>query len=433
MKTFLFLMFGLTFSSFTFAKKYYTLTSGNWNNTSSVWPLNNATPCGCFPGYTINLDTLTINHPLNLTGTVNSSSAGRIRINPSGSVNSTVSDIVVNNSVVLSFGAVNIRSLNVGAGGIFSIKSASLVINLNYDNFGTTILDNAAIHQMNGNLNIYAGSVMQLTNSSYLQSLLGNLKNEGTIQLCPTCCLQLEKGNLTNQSGAVFQGNGAVNLTNGTIKNFGSWDPAILYCSSGNDQGITSTENCIQSKQVCLITNTGLPSSLISFEGSPFDTYNFLEWRTASEAFQEYYQLDHSTDGQNWNTLTTIPANGNDEETSSYQYVDSLPISQIMYYRLTKYDGNNAQMYSKQLSIKSTDDPRVIIFPNPTDADVIVRCLSPHDYTLIELLDSNGKYLFSIPLEADGNTKLSLPDGPGNFYIQLHGHSRTTVFSVVKY
>ena len=433
MKHLFILLFGLFISPFVQAKKYYTLNNGNWNNTTNVWSLNNSTPCGCFPGYTISTDTLTINHPVALTGNVNSSASGRIRVNSSGSLSSTAADIFINNSVVLSYGAINIRSLNVGTGGLFSIQNASLIVNLNLDNYGSLTLDHAAVHQLNGNATNYSGATLRLLNGSYYQSELGNMRNEGSIEICSTCCMELNKGNVTNQSNASFQGEGGVNLSNGTIKNLGTFSSTISYCSSGNDQGMTSTENCPLAKQICQITNQPLPTELISFDGQPLDMYNFLEWRTSSETFQEYYQLERSTDGSAWSFLQWIPVNGASSDVMDYNYMDSVPPAMLTYYRLTKYSENNIPLFSKQLSIKNSDDPRVLIFPNPTDADVIVKFRQPHDYNIIELYSATGNLLMKKELDSDDGTEIELPESKGHYYIQVNGNSRTTVFTVIKY
>ena len=433
MKRFFYLLFVLIISTVAHAKKYYTLTNGNWNNTTSVWSLNNSTPCGCFPGYSINLDTVTVNHPVTLTGTVNSSSTGRIRVNTSGSLNSAIADIFVNNSVVLAYGAVTVRSLNIGTGGMFSIQNASLFVNLNLDNNGSLVIDHAAVHQINGNATNFAGASLQLINGAYYQSILGNFKNEGSVQLCSTCCFELQKGNITNQAGASFNGTGGINVVNGNIKNLGNWNSSLSYCSSGADQGMPVAENCIQAKQICLISNTGLPTSLISFQGNPQHQFNFLEWRSAAESFQEIYLIERSSDGTNWIYLTSVPVNESLSSIHDYSYLDSLPLSEISYYRLSKLDENGNLIFQDQLSIRNADDARVSIYPNPTNSDIIVKCQLPHSYRLIELRDASGRNILQTPVDESGITHIPLPQEKGNYFIQLQGSVHTTIFTVIKY
>jgi hypothetical protein len=423
----------LIFSHLAYSKKYYTLADGNWNNTGSVWSLNNSTPCGCNPGYQINNDTIIVSHSVTLTGNLNSSASGRIHINSSGTLASTTYDIFVTNSVILSYGSINIRSLNIGFGGFFLVNKASLSIGVSLENYGTFVLENSALHVKNGNITTYSGSMMQLTNNSYIQSLSGNLKNEGNIDLCSTCCIELLKGNVTNQSVAIFKGSGAVNVLNGNIKNSGSWDSATNYCSSGNDQGMTTPEKCIQTSQVCTITNVPLATPVISFEGFPLNQSNLIEWKTFAETHEDQYVLEHSENGEHWLILGVFPAIGKQNEVSDYSYLDSVPYLDLTYYRLTKYDLNQLPVFSRKLSVKNTGHSNALIFPNPSYSNVFLKCKIPNEYTYADITDVNGIPLKQIKLEENGITELILPEMAGHYFIQLKGATKTTVFTLVKY
>jgi hypothetical protein len=194
-----------------------------------------------------------------------------------------------------------------------------------------------------------------------------------------------------------------------------------------------NAENCPLAKQICLVTNQPLPTYLISFDGQPIERSNFLEWKTSSETYQEHYLLERSLDGNDWILLQTIPANGVASEIADYNYMDLVAPAAITYYRLTKYSENNIPLFSDQLSIKNSDDPRVLIFPNPTYSHVIIKCSQPHDYTEIELHSATGTLIARAPLANDEGTKIELPENQGHYYIQLTGNSRTTIFTVVKY
>jgi hypothetical protein len=321
----------------------------------------------------------------------------------------------------------------VGSGGLFSIQNASVFVNLNMDNYGSMLLDNAALHQLNGNMNIHPSATLQFANGAFYKSLLGNIKNEGSIQMCVSCCIELQKGNITNQSGATITGNGALNLVNGNIKNQGTFGSTLSYCSSGADQGMPIPENCIQAKQVCMISNSGLSTTLISFEGIALEAFNYLKWRSASESFQEMYLLERSTDGTNWNFLHAVPVTDQALDVNDYSYLDSLPITNLSYYRLSKLDENGTLIFQDQLSIRSSDDSRVTVYPNPTNSDILVRCSHPTDYRSIELLDASGRKIMQIPVDESGVTRINLPAEKGNYFVQLNGNLRTSVFTIIKY
>lgn len=85
--------------------------------------------------------------------------------------------------------------------------------------------------------------------------------------------------------------------------------------------------------------NIALPVEMISFTGHSDDGLNILEWVTASEMNSDYFLVEKSTDGQDWNFIETLPAAGNSNQTIKYRYIDSdINDSEINYYRLIQYD-----------------------------------------------------------------------------------------------
>jgi hypothetical protein len=90
---------------------------------------------------------------------------------------------------------------------------------------------------------------------------------------------------------------------------------------------------------------TPLPIELISFIGTSIDNdlepAVLLEWAVASQINNDYFTIDHSSDGYKWETVTIISGAGNSSQTMSYQYRHGSPIGGINYYRLsqTDYDG----------------------------------------------------------------------------------------------
>lgn len=432
MKNITLLLIILFIGSFAHSKKFYTLNAGNWNNTA-IWSLNNSTPCGCFPGYNVTTDTITVNHAMNLTGTVNASSSGRINVNSSGSVSSTTADIFVNNAVILANGAVNIRNLNVGMGGLFRITSSVMIINLNMDIYGSLIVDHSTITILNGNLNNYSGSNIQILNGSKYHSLTGNIKNEGTFSVCPTCCVQLDKGNITNQNTAQFKGSGGINLLSGNIKNLGSWGSTLMYCSSGNDTGLSTAENCIQAKQICVLANGGLPSSLLFFEGHSMVNKNLIQWETASEQEGEYYLLERSSDGDIWEELSIINTNGSQNVKQDYKYSDSLFQSSISYYRLSKLNSDGEADFKEMLSIKNIADNQIIIYPNPTSSGIWIQPRIAKLLKRIKVIEQSGKEIESIETNGSSLIEIILPSEKGIYYLQTEGDEYVNVYSVVKY
>jgi len=82
----------------------------------------------------------------------------------------------------------------------------------------------------------------------------------------------------------------------------------------------------------------GLPVELLYFEGYTHPSYNLLKWATASEHNSDYFSLEKSIDGENWEKIHQEQAAGNSTEKIQYLYLDNINISTINYYRLIQYD-----------------------------------------------------------------------------------------------
>lgn len=84
-----------------------------------------------------------------------------------------------------------------------------------------------------------------------------------------------------------------------------------------------------------------LPVELLSFTGLKYGESNLLKWRTATETNNDFFTIEQSTDGMNWNEVKRVLGSGNSLITRFYSaYIDN-PEKTINYYRLkqTDFDG----------------------------------------------------------------------------------------------
>lgn len=103
-------------------------------------------------------------------------------------------------------------------------------------------------------------------------------------------------------------------------------------------------------------TTVPLPVELLDFTVSNQKTHNLLEWSTASEKNNDYFQIKHSIDGQNWQTIGEIKGAGT---TTSKQYYSSMHNdypSKINYYRLIQVDYDGTVNKHKIISIDNSED-----------------------------------------------------------------------------
>lgn len=109
-----------------------------------------------------------------------------------------------------------------------------------------------------------------------------------------------------------------------------------------------------------------LPISLISFTGHAVGYENQLNWSTASELNNDYFDIQKSSNGKDFTTIGKINGAGNSSETNEYSFIDRTPFSPITYYRLQQNDFNGHHDYSNIISIKNDASDYFNVFPNPS-------------------------------------------------------------------
>lgn len=120
-----------------------------------------------------------------------------------------------------------------------------------------------------------------------------------------------------------------------------------------------------------------------------------LIWQTSSEHNSDYFQLESSLDGVNWEIGQTLPAAGSSQELINYNAVDQDASRNQKYYRLKQVDFNGAfEMYGPLKTDCAVESTNIDLHPNPCETEVTISISSkkPADlnYTLIS---PDGKLL----------------------------------------
>lgn len=151
-----------------------------------------------------------------------------------------------------------------------------------------------------------------------------------------------------------------------------------LGCTSGSGGIVTATINNLSPGQVITIGIDGnagaycifdisatnviaLPIELISFSGRNINNSNLLEWSTASEINNDYFLLERSEDGYNWDEISRIGGAGNSTQILHYKYNDLSYNDLVNYYRLSQVDFDGQSETFKVISINNSIEPLEVI------------------------------------------------------------------------
>ena len=423
-------LFFFLISFVSYGQTYKTLASGNWNNVTNVWSTNGVTPCGCFPGNNITSDTVIVNHPLTLNASINANSLSKIQINSSGSLTNPSFDVTISNSIVLANGSLSIRKLDVAAGGTFALTNSVLMINGSIDINGVFTSSFSNIYFAGGNMQVFNTGSIIIGNGTRIHFNVGNFKNGGITSICPTCCISFDQGNVTNDATGTFTGSGSVITTSGNIKNFGTWSTALSWCSSGVDVGLPTPEDCITTNNICLFAP--LATELISFDGFIEDNQAVLTWETASETNSDFYLIEHSENGSDWQKITEVKSQKTTNNISQYSIRDNLYNYGICYYKLSLMDINGQEKLTRQLSLINQSSADLIFYPNPANEVLFIQLNKKHLYTSLKIVDALGREIKKMEIGDTFTFEIQLPDKNGIYFILAEGEGLTNTFTFIK-
>lgn len=141
--------------------------------------------------------------------------------------------------------------------------------------------------------------------------------------------------------------------------------------------------------------NIPLPATLMEFRGQKKDKTVQLTWTTSNEDNVNYYELQRSTDGTNFQAIAMVFGKG--EPRNDYGYTDTRPFFGTNYYRLKIVDRDGRFAYSAIVTARFDEKlpGDVVVAPNPVVAnDIRVKLigLDAGNYRL-ELMNTAGQLI----------------------------------------
>jgi hypothetical protein len=176
--------------------------------------------------------------------------------------------------------------------------------------------------------------------------------------------------------------------------------------------------------------NTPLPATITKFNGRKLNSSDMLEWTTASEQNNAYFNLQHSTNGVDFKTIAKVNSkaqNGNSQTELNYGFEHTTPSLGHNYYRLEQVDIDNQSTINAKIVdiIWGADGSTVSMYPNPTqDVLNIDLYTSKVQNTTVKVLDMSGRVVKQIQARSEaGMNKLniSLADlAKGIYTVQIY-------------
>ncbi|MEM9327833.1 MAG: T9SS type A sorting domain-containing protein, partial [Bacteroidota bacterium] len=194
----------------------------------------------------------------------------------------------------------------------------------------------------------------------------------------------------------------------------------------GLPSGYITSDNWMTFSETTLATTNAaanpLPVELLDFSGQVIERSALLQWGTASETNNDYFVLERSYDGYDFETIATINGQGTSQEVNTYQVFDEQLRRGENFYRLTQvdFDGESEELGTVRM-VYAAGEERLSaqIFPNPSTAAGLAMTIMSIDWQTpvqIRLLDLSGSPVFTSVISPDVlgalyRPTLDLPDG----------------------
>jgi Secretion system C-terminal sorting domain len=134
-------------------------------------------------------------------------------------------------------------------------------------------------------------------------------------------------------------------------------------------RGTTAAGSCVDEAitRVTLNGNT-LPVTLTRFSATAKPAGVLLTWVTATELTNAYFEVQRSSDGQSFSTLTRVQGSGTTSTGAAYSYSDTRPLAAHMYYRLRQVDMDGTSSFSSIVTVSG----RLVasFYPNPSNTSI---------------------------------------------------------------
>lgn len=132
-----------------------------------------------------------------------------------------------------------------------------------------------------------------------------------------------------------------------------------------------------------------LPIELMTFDVKCQSGGTEITWITASERDNDYFQIERSCNGYDFEVIATIDGAGNSSSEKNYVYNDFEPCSGYSYYRLSQTDFNGLKE-TFYVEAATCGGQNVVVYPNPAGEKITIKN-NGMAITDIKLIDETGK------------------------------------------
>lgn len=141
-----------------------------------------------------------------------------------------------------------------------------------------------------------------------------------------------------------------------------------------------------------------LPVTLMAFDGAVQENHVTLKWATAGETNADRFEIQHSTNGKNWDLIGSVIAKGESSVQSNYAFGHEAPVKGQNFYRLKMIDYDKTFSLSKIINVLFDKTPALTAYPNPASNrilignDELVKQVTLHAVSGVKVFEIKGRF-----------------------------------------
>lgn len=309
-----------------------------------------------------------------------------------------------------------------GPNNVYLINNTMILTTAGFTLGANSVLSvcNTCTFTINGNVNFSNGSTISVPVGAKL-IINGNVDNNNNSNQININGIFEVNGNFTGGNGSDITSSGGtgVMVITGTVATTGSGTVfgSPVDCSVPGACGSSAA--------------SPLPVELIDFTAKKELNKIYLSWSTASEINNDYFEVERSSNGEEFDPILKVKGAGTTSKINQYYEFDTQPNEGHSYYRLKQVDFDGKSRTYNPIKIKfnqSDKSPFITAYPNPVEAgsaaNVDISGFAPSSNVLVVLRDLNGKEVY---------TKVVLTDVYGETYtaLDIEQHLPAGIYIVV--
>ena len=164
-----------------------------------------------------------------------------------------------------------------------------------------------------------------------------------------------------------------------------------------------------------------LPIELLYFGAKQTDKKVVLDWATASETNNHFFQIERSKDAINYEIVGMVSGAGNSTQQKNYSFTDNDPLTGVSYYKMiqTDFDGETEEFGPEMVEfLPGSIEPE--IYPNPfTDKLTLTLNGLQIKANDLQIVDLSGRIVqgWNIVSHENGNSEINTKDLPTGIYM----------------